>query len=104
MNFGARIGTEILFEFFRSNGYKPEKLCSRIVHQDDGTDISFFVALERALQGTDVEKDFVCKFFADPAGETTLSACEAQDMLDKDPHAALYHEVCVIRGIPDRSA
>ena len=100
MNFGARIGTDILFEFFRSNGYEPEKLSSMIVHQHAGTDISFFVALERSLQGTGVESEFNAIFFADPEGKDKLSACDAQDLLDKDPKTKLYHEVCTIRGTP----
>ena len=100
MNFGARIGTDILFEFFRSNGYKPKKLYSQIVRQDQGTDISFFVALERALEGTDWENDFACRFYADKLGSTSLTACEAQDALSADPETPLYHEVCVIRGVP----
>ncbi|WP_413205224.1 50S ribosomal protein L11 methyltransferase [Rhodospirillum sp. A1_3_36] len=100
MNFGARVGTKILFEFFEANGFQPEKIASRIVLQDAGTDISFFVTLEKALTGTGLEQEFVCKFFADENGQTPLSACEAQALADKDPNVALYHEVCVIRGRP----
>ncbi|MAK60210.1 MAG: s-adenosyl-l-methionine--l-methionine S-methyltransferase [Ponticaulis sp.] len=100
MNFGARIGTDILFEFFRSNGYEPQKLSSMVVHQHAGTDISFFVALERSLKGTGVENEFTAIFYADPDGKQKLSACEAQELIDKDPKTKLYHEVCTIRGKP----
>lgn len=100
MNFGCRIGSAVLMEFFEANGYRPEKLASRIVLQHAGTDISFFVTLERALKGTGLEKQFVCEFYADEEGKMPLSACEAQAMMDKDPEVALYHEVCVIRGKP----
>ncbi|MCF8481754.1 MAG: class I SAM-dependent methyltransferase [Rhodospirillum sp.] len=100
MNFGARVGMDVLFEFFQANGFQPEKLASRIVRQDAGTDISFFVALEKALKGTGLEREFVCKFFADEAGDSSLSACEAQCRLEDDPDAALFHEVCVIWGTP----
>lgn len=100
MNFGARIGTDILFDFFRSNGYEPEKISTMIVHQHEGTDISFFVALERSLQGTGVESEFSCKFFADADGKKPISACDAQEMLNADPKTILYHEVCTIRGTP----
>ncbi|GGD65697.1 SAM-dependent methyltransferase [Croceicoccus mobilis] len=99
MNFGCRIGTELIFEMFRANGFEPEKLASRLVLQHAGTDISFFVALESALKGTGLEKDFTCKFFADPEGEEKLSASQAQALLDEDPQVPLYHEVCVIRGV-----
>ena len=100
LNFGSRIGTRILFDFFRANGYEPEKLHSQVVHQDGGTDISFFVALERAMSGTGFENGLVCEFFADAEGTKRLSACEAQDLIDSTPGASLYHEVCVIRGRP----
>jgi|GEM_PF-1270535 len=103
MNFGCRIGTGIIFELFEANGYRPEKLYSQIVRQDAGTDISFFVMLEKALAGTGLEKDFVCAFFADKDGEKHLSACQAQALLDQDPDAPLYHEVSVIRGTPVES-
>lgn len=100
MNFGARIGTDILFEFFKSNGYEPEKISSMIVLQHAGTDISFFVALERALSGTGVENQFACRFYSDPEGTEDLSACEAQDLISSDPKAKIYHEVCSIRARP----
>lgn len=100
MNFGCRIGSDIIFECFEANGYRPEKLASKIVHQHVGTDISFFVALEKALYGTDLEKQLVCKFYADPDGTHPLSATDAQRLIEKDPHVDLYHEVSVIRGIP----
>ncbi len=100
MNFGCRIGTAIIFDFFRANGFEPEKLASQMVRQDAGTDISFFVALEKALTGTGLEKDFVCEFFADEKGDMPLSACEAQNLSEQNPDVALYHEVCVIRGRP----
>lgn len=100
LNFGNRIGTPILFSCFEANGYRPEKLHSQVVRQHAGTDISFFVALERALAGTGFERDLSCVFFADPGGRVRLSAAEAQARVDADPGAALYHEVCVIRGRP----
>lgn len=100
MNFGCRIGSDIIFEMFRANGYEPEKLASQLVLQHAGTDISFFVTLEGALTGTDLEHEFVCKFFADPDGTQPLSAKQAQALLEKDPETPLYHEVAVIRGKP----
>jgi SAM-dependent methyltransferase len=101
MNFGCRIGVPILFELFEACGYTPEKLYSQIVRQDAGTDISFFVMLEEALKGTGLERDFVCAFFADKDGKKPLSARAAQALLDEDPETPLFHEVCVIRGLPD---
>ena len=100
MNFGARIGTDILFEFFEANGFTPTKLASQIVLQDAGTDISFFVMLEKALQGTEMENDFTCHFYADNKATERLSACEAQALLEEDESAPLYHEVCTILGQP----
>ncbi|TNY34353.1 class I SAM-dependent methyltransferase [Pelagovum pacificum] len=100
MNFGCRIGTGILFEMFEAHGYKPEKLHSQMALQHAGTDISFFVTLERALKGTGMEGGFVCEFFADEAGKQPLSAIEAQARMDADPEAGIYHEVCVIKGVP----
>jgi hypothetical protein len=100
MNFGCRIGTDVICECFEANGYKPEKIASKIVHQHTGTDISFFVTVEKALSGTGLEKQLICKFYADPEGKTPLSATEAQDLMDKDPDVDLYHEVAVIRGVP----
>ncbi|KZM50948.1 SAM-dependent methyltransferase [Labrenzia sp. OB1] len=100
MNFGCRIGTGIIFEMFEANGFRPEKLHSQIVRQDAGTDISFFVMLEKALRGTGLEKDLVCVFFADEDAASPLSASEAQDLLDRDPDTPLFHEVCVIRAVP----
>ncbi|MCJ1960468.1 MULTISPECIES: hypothetical protein [Novosphingobium] len=100
MNFGCRIGSDLIFEMFRANGYEPEKLASQLVLQHAGTDISFFVTLEGALTGTDLEGEFVCRFFADPLGHEPLSARAAQALLDKDPNVPLYHEVAVIRGTP----
>jgi SAM-dependent methyltransferase len=100
MNFGCRIGPGIIFEMFEANGFRPEKLFSQIVRQDVGTDISFFVMLEKALKGTGLEKELVCEFFADAKAKKPLSACEAQDRLDRDPETPLYHEVCVIRAVP----
>ncbi|MBN9672454.1 hypothetical protein [Roseibium aggregatum] len=103
MNFGCRVGTGIIFELFEANGFRPEKLHSQIVRQDAGTDISFFVMLEKALTGTGLEKDFVCKFFKDAEGKQPISACEAQKLIDEDPETPLFHEVAVIRGIPAAS-
>lgn len=99
MNFGCRIGTGIIFEMFEANGYKPELLYSQMVKQDAGTDISFFVMLEKALAGTGLEKDFVCEFFADREGRKPLSACQAQALQDENPETPLYHKVGVIRGV-----
>jgi SAM-dependent methyltransferase len=98
LNVGCRVGKDTVFNLFRSNGYHPEELASRIVRQHEGTNISFFVALEAALQGTDYERDFVCEFYADPEGEVPISAGEAQDRLNADPATPLYHELCVLRG------
>ncbi|MCC9621357.1 class I SAM-dependent methyltransferase [Thalassospira sp. MA62] len=100
MNFGCRIGTEIICECFEANGYQPEKIASKIVRQHAGTDISFFVVLEKALNGTGLEKQLVCKFYADPEGTESLSATTAQAMINDNPNVELYHEVAVIRGIP----
>jgi len=100
MTFGSRIGSEVIFECFEANGFRPEKLSSQIVQQHSGTDISFFVALEKTLQGSGLERDFVCHFYADKQGEHRLSACEALSRIEEDPLAPLFHEVCVIRGKP----
>ena len=100
LNFGARVGSAVLFELFEANGYVPEKLHSQIVLQHAGTDISFFVALENALAQTGLEREFTCEFYGDPDGATRLSATEAQALVDKDSAAEIYHEVCVIRGRP----
>lgn len=100
MNFGCRIGAGVIFECFKANGFEPEKLSSQIVEQHSGTDISFFVALEKALCGTGLEEDFKCHFYADKLAQTPLSACEAQRLMDTNPNAALFHEVCAIRGTP----
>jgi len=100
MNFGCRIGTEIICECFEANGYKPEKIASKIVLQHSGTDISFFVSLEKALNGTEYEKQLVCKFYGDPESKQPLSATKAQEMINDDPNVPLYHEVAVIRGTP----
>jgi hypothetical protein len=100
MTFGCRIGSDVIFECFEANGFRPEKLSSQIVQQHSGTDISFFVALEKALQGSGLEKDFVCHFYADQQAKHSLSACEALSRIEEDPLAPLFHEVCVIRGKP----
>jgi SAM-dependent methyltransferase len=100
LNFGCRIGKRILLSLFEANGYRPEQLASRIARQHDGTDISFFVALEAAMRGTGCEDDFVCEFYADPDGAVPISASEAQERLDADPATPLYHEICVLRGLP----
>ena len=100
MNFGCRIGIDLIFNLFEANGYRPEKLFSQLVRQDVGTDISFFVMLEKALKGTGLEKDLVCCFFADHKGKKPLSACEAQKLIDQDPQTPLFHEVAVILGKP----
>jgi hypothetical protein len=100
MNFGARIPMATLCAMFEANGYAPELLYSRMVEQDAGTDISFFMTLEKALQGTELESHFVCEFFADAAGEIPLSATKAQAQQLEKPDAALYHRVCVIRAQP----
>lgn len=100
LNFGARVGSAVLFELFEANGYVPEKLHSQIVLQHAGTDISFFVALEKALEQTGLERDFTCEFYADAEGRTRLSATDVQARIDKNSDAEIYHEVCVIRGRP----
>lgn len=100
LNFGSRVGTEVIFNCFAANGYQPEKLSSQIVKQHKGTDISFFVSLEKTLQQSAFDKDFQCDFYADPEASQPLSACEAQARLDEDPDAPVFHEVCVIRGKP----
>ena len=100
MNFGCRIGTRTIFELFEANGFAPDILASQMVRQDAGTDISFFVALEKALSGTGLEKEFVCEFFASQNGDMPLSACETQNLLQADPRVAIFHKVCVIRGRP----
>ncbi|WP_439133417.1 hypothetical protein [Pseudomaricurvus sp.] len=100
MNFGCRIGSEIIFDCFKANGFQPEKLSSQIVEQHSGTDISFFIALEKTLQGTGLDQDFRCRFYADKDATKSLSACEAQELVKQNPNASLFHEVCVIRGTP----
>ncbi|ARE42308.1 hypothetical protein RGUI_4282 (plasmid) [Rhodovulum sp. P5] len=100
LNFGARVGVPVLFDLFEANGYKPEKLQAQIVRQHAGTDISFFVALERSLGGTGFDKDFTCAFYSDAGGTCHISATEAQAMIDADSEAAIFHEVCTIRGCP----
>lgn len=100
MNFGARIPKATICAMFEANGYVPEVLNGRIVKQDAGTDISFFVTLETAMEGTGLENKLVCVFFADPEGKIPLSACEARARQEEDPQAPLYHEVCVIRARP----
>lgn len=89
MNFGARIPKETICAMFEANGYAPEVLHGQIVKQDEGTDISFFVALEAAMEGTGLENKLVCAFFADPEGKVPLSACKAQAMQEDNPQAPL---------------
>ncbi|WUH90990.1 class I SAM-dependent methyltransferase [Streptomyces sp. NBC_00433] len=100
LNLGCRIGKATLVQVFRSYGYRTEELASRIVRQHAGTDISFFVALEAAMRGTGYEQDVRCEFYADPAGRCRLSARQAKALLDTDPSAPVYHEICVLRGHP----
>lgn len=99
LNLGCRTGKDILLRLFRSNGYQPEELISRIVRQDEHTDISFFVALEAAMQGTGYESDFTCEFYADPEGRRLISATEAKKRLDTSPSLPVFHEICVLRGM-----
>ena len=40
----CRIGSEIIFDCFRANGFEPEKISSQIVEQHSGTDISLRTA------------------------------------------------------------
>lgn len=101
LNLGCRIGKGVLMRLLRVNGYRPEELASRIVRQHLGTDISFFVALEAAIRGTGHERDFVCKFYADAQGREPISAHEAKDRLT-DPATPVFHEICVLRGTPER--
>nr|WSX76800.1 class I SAM-dependent methyltransferase [Streptomyces sp. NBC_00899] len=100
LNLGCRIGKATLVQVLRSYGYRTEELASRIVRQHAGTDISFFVALETAMRGTGYEQDVRCEFYADPEGRTQLSARQARALLDTDPAAPVYHEICVLRGHP----
>lgn len=100
MNFGARIPTNTLMAMFTANGYTPSVLTSQMVEQDGGTDISFFVTLESAMQGTGLESDFVCEFFADKDGKEPLSALDAQTRQQEAPDQPLYHKVCVVRATP----
>jgi len=104
LNLGCRIGKDILLTLFRSNGYRPEELASRIVPQSACTDISFFAALEAAMCGTGYEKDFRCAFYADAEGRFPISASEAKERLDADPAAPVFHEICVLRGHPQEQA
>ncbi|MFY1633950.1 hypothetical protein ACN27F_11825 [Solwaraspora sp. WMMB335] len=100
LNLGGRIGKNVLLQLFRSNGYRPEELTSRIVRQDGQTDISFFAGLETALRGTGYEHDFTCEFYADPGGSQRISAGEARQRLTAHPALPVFHEVCVLRGHP----
>jgi methylase of polypeptide subunit release factors len=100
LTLGCRIGKGILVRLFQSNCYQPEVLVSRIVKQDERTDISFFVALEAAMRGTGYEKDFGCEFYTDPEGRSPISASEAKARLDAGQAMPLFHEVCVMRGYP----
>lgn len=100
LNLGCRIGKATLLQVFRSHGYRPEELASRIVRQHAGTDISFFVALEAAMRGTGYEQEVLCEFYADPEGRVALSAHQARALLDTDPAAPVFHEICVLRGHP----
>lgn len=104
LTFGCRIGKSILPRLFTANGYRPGELASRIVRQDERTSIAFFVALEAAMRGTGYEKDFACEFYADPKGETLISASEAQDSLMAYPETPIYHEICVLLGRPVQAA
>lgn len=100
MNFGARIPRANIMEMFEANGYAPEILHSRIVEQDAGTDISFFVTLEKAAEESQLERDLVCDFYADLEGKEALSAQEAQERQEATPDLPICHEVCVIRAEP----
>ncbi|MDG4767689.1 hypothetical protein O7632_26875 [Solwaraspora sp. WMMD406] len=101
LNLGCRIGKDILLQLFRSNGYRPEELASRIVRQDRRTDISFFVGLETAMRGTGYERDFTCDFYADPQARQRISAWEARQRLTNEPTRPVFHEVVVLRGHPE---
>ncbi|GHJ07187.1 hypothetical protein TPA0907_15540 [Micromonospora humidisoli] len=100
LNLSCRTGREVLLRLLRANGYRPEELASRIVRQHPGTDISFFVALEAAIGGTGFERDFVCEFYRDPLGREPISAHEARDRLAAGE--PVHHEICVLRGHPER--
>ncbi|GAA3463127.1 hypothetical protein GCM10018963_51400 [Saccharothrix longispora] len=104
LTFGCRIGRDPILRLLRANGYQPEELVSRIVPQNESTDISFFVALEAALRGTGCESDFTCEFYADPDGRVPLTAAEAKERLDADPALPVFHEICVLRGHPGPAA
>lgn len=103
LNFGGRIGQEVILDLFEANDYSPEVLYSTIVPQSRDTDITFYVALERAIRDTAVESAFSCEFFADPQGHRRLTAQEAWTRLCEDPHVPLYHSILVVRGRPELS-
>jgi hypothetical protein len=100
LTLGCRIGKDVLARLFRANRYWPEELISRIVRQDEHTDISFFVALEMAMQEADCKERFECAFYGDPVGRLAISAREAKKRLSADPPAPVFHEICVLRGHP----
>lgn len=100
LNLGCRVGKDLLFKLLRAYHYRPEELASTIVRQHARTNISFFVALEVAMRGTGLERDFVCEFYADPEGRQPISACEAKLRQDAEPSSPVYHEICVLRGHP----
>lgn len=100
MNFGARIPTATICAMYEANGYAPKILHSQMVEQDAGTDISFFVTLEKAMQGTGLEAEIVCEFFADREGQEPLSASAAQARQEEAPEKPLYHRVCVVDARP----
>ncbi|CAM3806374.1 hypothetical protein GCM10009799_29840 [Nocardiopsis rhodophaea] len=100
LNFGCRVGRETLSGIFRANGYRPTELVARVVRQSECTGIGFFAALEEASRGPGEEPGFVCEFYADPQGRSPLTAIEAKRILDADPAAPVYHEVCVVQGDP----
>lgn len=100
LNLGCRIGKDTLLKLFRAHHYRPEEIASRIVRQDQHTDISFFVALEAAMRGTGLEQDFVCEFYTDEEGEFPVSATEVKELLDADSATPVFHEICVLQGHP----
>ena len=100
LNFGCRIGIDVIEDFFIANGYIPDVLSSQVVRQHRNTKLEFFVALEQALWGTDFEGKFSCEFFKDSDANKRITAEEAYNLQAIGSDTPLYHKVCVVRGIP----
>lgn len=100
LNFACRCGERAILDLFRASHYRPEILHSTICEQSRSTDISFYVALEKALEGTSMASDFRCEFFADPQGAKAMTAVEAYERQQATPEAPVYHRIIVVRGRP----